>query len=449
MGDSTDAISHSFASRCRAATGLLPLRRPNGCIINKWVFMQRNFVRLCLAIFALGCNQGRQPVTNEATLVNEAEVQAGNTDDSWTITGEVVDQNGLLVEAFEAAETWSSNGVYWNEAGQVPTDEDGQRAIWTQEGVLAVRPANLAAPVSKGVFRLKIQGSPSSRPNSVVFAVNADHTLGGLAMVERSVSKRPIRIELKPLVRVTAEIYCPERGKTPEWCQAVVYPVGGDYMYFTKCGTYQGRVSFLLPAGEYEIKADSDDLLPRRIRIRVPNGVETFDAGVIAIELPKDADDNAVDITSFYGKAPPTLEITDASGVPKDVKLEDYRGKWILLEFWAVWCGPCVGDSLPRLREFYEQHASARERFEILTICDTSSDNVKTMEEFESHSANLVRNVWGGKKLPFPVLVDGEGRTAKSFGIVRRPTLLLVDPDGNLVKDGDLKMLANLLEGSN
>ncbi len=70
-----------------------------------------------------------------------------------------------------------------------------------------------------------------------------------------------------------------------------------------------------------------------------------------------------------------------------------------------------------------------------------------SIEEFETLSANVVKDVWGGKQLPFPVLLDGEGRTSTSYGIVSRPTLFLIDPDGNLVKDGDLEFLANRLEG--
>lgn len=408
--------------------------------------MLRAILFLCVMILVLGCKDGRRSASDENAVAAQAEVHAGDTDHSWTVTGEVVDDNGLLVEAFEAAETWSSNGVYWNKEGQVPSDDAGRAAIWKQEGVLAVRPSNLATITSKGVFSLTVSGSPSSRPNAVVFAVNKERTHGGLVVVENNASDRPIRIELKPLVRVTADIYCPDRGKTPEWCQAVVTPAGGDYKWFVKCGTYQGKVSFLLPAGEYEIRADSEDLPPSRVRIKVPTDVEKYDAGVIALKLPRGSAGEAVDIADFYGKPPPALEITDARGVPRGVKLEDYRGKWVVLEFWSVWCLPCVRDSLPVLREFYEHHAASRDRFEILAVCDTSSDNIRSIQEFDLLSASLVKDVWGGKQLPFPVLLDGEGRTSETYGIVSRPTLYLIDPAGNLVRDGDLKMLADLLQ---
>lgn len=404
--------------------------------MNRYIFLQ------CILVIALGCNVERPSATSEAPFDRELVSQEGDSDESWTVTGEVVDENGLLVDGFDAAAIWSSNGVYWNKEGQVPSDKAGRLAIWKQEGVLAVRPAYSATKTSKGAFTLTIE----RRQQVPVFAVNTERTHGGLVLVDRSEADRPIRIQLKPLIRVAAEIFCPETGKSPEWCKVDVYPIGGDVIPLTMCGTYQGKVSFLLPAGEYEFRVSSEELPSRRTRITIPSGIEEFDAGVIELALPTDAEGSPVNIHEFYGKNPPDLEITDARGVSNDVQLKHFRGKWVLLEFWAVWCTPCVGDSIPRLREFYEQHADFRDHFEILAICDTSSDNVKTIQEFEVLSAKLVKDAWGGKDLPFPVLLDGEGRTSKGYGIVQRPTLLLIDPDGNLVKDGDLSMLADLLQ---
>ena len=166
---------------------------------------------------------------------------------------------------------------------------------------------------------------------------------------------------------------------------------------------------------------------------------------MLNVERPRDKDGIAHDYSQFYGKEPPELAVTDARGVSKNVKLADFRGKWVLLDFWAVWCSVCVEGSLPELTRFFEEHAADRDRFEILSICNTEMEKAQTIEAFDTLAAPLVKDIWGGKELPFPVLVDGEGKTAGVYGIHGWPTVLLIDPEGHLVKDGDEKVLAEKL----
>jgi len=229
---------------------------------------------------------------------------------------------------------------------------------------------------------------------------------------------------------------------------------GDNYGNLMKCGSFRGKISFLLPPGKYDfwVRSTSPDARLRTpkgqkgIRVEIPRGKTTLDLGVLNVTLPRDKDGIARDISQFYGKEPPKLAITDARGVAKDVKLADFRGKWVLLEFWTVRCGPCVVRSLPELTKFYEEHAADRDRFEIFAICDTEKEEARTIEAYETLAAPLVEKVWAGQQLPFPVLVDGEGRTSGIYGILSRPAVLLIDPEGHLVKNGDLAMLAEKLE---
>ena len=423
---------------------------------------------VCALIFTQGCNSKEASVTTEASAAGEnvatsrkQEIdQPAATAESWTIHGQVVDKNGQFVDHFEAASIWSSNGVYWNKSGDIPPEERAN--VWKREGVLAVRPQFLAARDSKGTFSLEIQ----DRPRVPVFAVNDDHTHGGIAVVERSSANTPIRIELNPLVRVTGKVFCPESGGAPDWAKAEIYVVGGGNFYLTQCGTYQGNVSFLLPPGEYEIVAKSESPVammrvpgkpidiplhgnyPRGKHFTVPSGVADFDLGVLELLLARDSDGNSVDITQFYGKRPPNLDIIDARNVPTDIKLDDYRGKWVLVEFWALWCSPCVAVELPKLSEFYKRHTEQHDQFEILAICDTEHEGIRTIKELEPHLSVIRQNAWGGKKLPFPVLLDNESRTASAYAIGGRPSTFLIDPDGNLMnttKGTALEMLAEKL----
>ena len=91
--------------------------------------MPRNILPLFPLVFALGCTIESPPAATEAPSAPVMAAQARDVDESWTIIGAVVDENSALVEDFEAAAIWSSNGVYWNDAGIVPSDEDGRRDI--------------------------------------------------------------------------------------------------------------------------------------------------------------------------------------------------------------------------------------------------------------------------------------------------------------------------------
>lgn len=386
-----------------------------------------------------------------AVLILVGAARADDSEKSWRIHGQVVDEHGLPVEDFEAGTFWLSNGNWWDETGALLKEAKAGK-LWKNEGVLAASPHGIATRQSEGGFSLTINGEPRVS----VFAVDKRHQRGGNVLVEKSAADKPITITMVPLVRVTAEVYCSEANRTPDFSQAVVYvPNGkGNHTKLMLCGSYRGKISFLLPPGEYnwQVASISPNTSIRRpkgqigIRVEIPPGKTTLDLGVLNVERPRDKDGIARDFSQFYGQEPPELAITDARGVPKGAKLADFRGKWVLLDFWALWCGPCVHRSLPELTKFYEEHAADRDRFEILSICDTEKEEAPTIEAFDTLAAPLVEKAWAGKQMPFPVLVDGEGQTSGVYGIQAWPTVLLIDPEGHLVKHGDLATLAEKLK---
>jgi cytochrome c biogenesis protein CcmG, thiol:disulfide interchange protein DsbE len=96
--------------------------------------------------------------------------------------------------------------------------------------------------------------------------------------------------------------------------------------------------------------------------------------------------------------------------------LADYRGKWVLVNFWASWCDPCRDES-PALESFHRRY---RDRgFSVLGIDtrDLSGDGLAFVREFG---------------LTYPHLRDADGAAAEDYGTTGVPETFLVDPDGTL-----------------
>lgn len=93
--------------------------------------------------------------------------------------------------------------------------------------------------------------------------------------------------------------------------------------------------------------------------------------------------------------------------------------------------------------KLYEEHKDQRDRFEILAFHDARA---KTFEELDGKLEPIIKDKWGGKALPFPILLDPSGDTIKDWGIRAFPTMILIDPEGKLVKGGGEKELEAALK---
>lgn len=95
--------------------------------------------------------------------------------------------------------------------------------------------------------------------------------------------------------------------------------------------------------------------------------------------------------------------------------------------------------------KLYDDYRDVRDHFEILAFHDASA---KTVAEIDAklRERNVIADRWGGRNLPFPVLVDDTRSTIDGWGIRAYPTIVLIDPEGKLVKRGSERMLAEKLE---
>jgi thiol-disulfide isomerase/thioredoxin len=139
-------------------------------------------------------------------------------------------------------------------------------------------------------------------------------------------------------------------------------------------------------------------------------------------------DDAAQTISPLNGKPAPDFELKDLTG--KKVSLESYRGKAVLINFWATWCGPCKLET-PWIVELRQKYAS--QGFEVLGI-DTEGDDLKPDDKTGWEKATAAASKFvAQEKMPYPVLLDGDSISHDYGGLDDLPTSFFVDSKGVVV----------------
>lgn len=116
----------------------------------------------------------------------------------------------------------------------------------------------------------------------------------------------------------------------------------------------------------------------------------------------------------FEGKPAPAFTLTGVKG--STVSLAKYRGKVVLLDFWATWCRPCRIE-MPLVQKLYDEFKAKG-----LVVF-----GVNLMEEPAQVKAFLAEN-----HISFPILLDRDGKVAQSYKAEGIPTLVIVGKDGKV-----------------
>lgn len=113
------------------------------------------------------------------------------------------------------------------------------------------------------------------------------------------------------------------------------------------------------------------------------------------------------------GEPAPNFQLRDMNG--RNVSLSDLRGKVVLLNFWATWCGPCRVE-MPAMERLYREYD--RKDFEILAV-STDAQGTAVTRPFQQEN-----------KLTFPILHDSDFRVGLSYGARTLPMTFMVDRQG-------------------
>ncbi len=119
----------------------------------------------------------------------------------------------------------------------------------------------------------------------------------------------------------------------------------------------------------------------------------------------------------LIGHLAPTVQGTTLDGGTFD--LADQRGRWVVVNFFATWCIPCIEEH-PELDAFHEAHREAGDASVVSVL-------------FDDEAADA-RQVFAERGGDWPVVIDPEGAISVAYGVARVPESFLVAPDGTVVQ---------------
>jgi peroxiredoxin len=121
----------------------------------------------------------------------------------------------------------------------------------------------------------------------------------------------------------------------------------------------------------------------------------------------------ALEPAPIAGHPAPDFELKSLDG--NIVRLSDFEGKAVLVNFWATWCGPCRAE----FPDFQEASVDNADNLVIIGVNNTVSDQVEWVDDFVAEMGAT-----------FPIVLDEDGQVVETYQVRGLPTTIFVDRDG-------------------
>jgi len=362
-----------------------------------------------------GCGSQRPPRSTPAPE-REAPASVVAADGTCRVRGRVVDEGGEPVAQAQVSD------------------------LWTHEGGRVLQPFDPVQADGAGRFDGTFDVPPGTE--LCLAAYSLDRRLAGIASFAPSApptDPNGLVIVVQPTQRVRGSLASSDQT-VPKWTNVNWFPVSpvASRSAVVQAALRDPFFDVPLPRGDWRWLALGKGLDTRSGEIELAAAGADVDLGVI--EVPSST------FARLCGQKLPEWKVTDCRGLAKERSaLSTFRGRWLLVAFWGTWCDPCVGETIPRLVAFCDQHKDLRPKFEVVVFHDAS---VRNFEEFDSGVSVAKGRAWNARELPFPVFLDSNGETLRTFGICSFPTTILIDPEGRLVGEADEEVLLQRLAGT-
>jgi cytochrome c biogenesis protein CcmG/thiol:disulfide interchange protein DsbE len=139
---------------------------------------------------------------------------------------------------------------------------------------------------------------------------------------------------------------------------------------------------------------------------------------LVAVLVTRDSAADRADFDRLHDKPAPEIVGTTLDGKPFD--LDAYKGKWVVVNFFAQWCVPCQQEHAD-LVSFWQRHEVANDDVQLVSV--VFNDDLGKVKDFFARE--------GGD---WPVVTGDSGRMALDYSVVRVPDTYIVDPIG-IVRD--------------